>query len=158
MLLNPYRFIKPLSQPENARYWRIYIRRSNGTGYVAIDELVFREMAGQPPNGSGGTGVTGSSESQAVFYAFDGGYYGVGASWRSVGNPQTDGPEYLVRDYQSFGGESLIRHVDIRVQDNSHAPADFDLQFSHDLVTWKTCMEVRGQDIWAAGEWRGFSV
>ena len=128
---------------------------------MAIDELVFREMAGQTPNAQGGTSLLYSSQAgggNKAFYAFDDGYYGVGASWRSVGNPQTVGPEYLGRDYQVFGGKSVIRHVDIRVQDNTHAPADFDLQFSHDLLTWETCMEVRGQDTWAVGEWRGFSV
>lgn len=151
--------VKKLAPPENARYWRIYITRSSGAGYVAIDELVFRETAGQPPVASGGSYMIWSSQTQAAFYAFDGGYYGVGASWRSAGNPQTDGPEYLGRDYHPYPGQkSVIRHVDIRVQDNLHAPADFDLQFSHDLVTWKTCMEVRGQDSWASGEWRGFSV
>lgn len=150
---------KGLAPPANARYWRMLILSANGRPYVEVNELTMREQPGQPPMAEGGSSLIQSSQANASFFAFDKGAYGEGAVWRSVGNPAT-APEYIGRDYDPYqGAKTTLREIDVKIgSDTTAAPRDFDLQYSDDLSTWVTVMQVREQTGWAAMETRVFTV
>ena len=165
MLLNPYRFINPLSPLESARYWRLLILSANGADFVEINELKMKETQEGGYVQGGGISMIQSSEASPSFYAFDGGYYGPSTVWRSTGNPASV-PEYIGKDYNGHGATAVspantrkCSIFEVQVGSNIAAtPKDFNFQFSHDFTTWKTVYEAREITDWMLNETKIFTV
>ncbi len=165
MLLNPYRFINPLSPPEIARYWRILILGANGAGFVEINELKMKETEVGGYVQGGGNDLIQSSQAIPAFYAFDGGYYGPSTVWRSAGNPAS-APEYIGKDFNTYGatavspaGKRKVSIFEVQAGSNIAAtPKDFNFQFSDDFTTWETVYEARGLTDWVINETKIFTV
>ncbi len=156
---------KLLAIPESARYWRILILGANGAGFVEINELKMKETEVGGYVQGGGYNMIQSSQANPAFYAFDGGYYGASSVWRSAGNPASV-PEYIGKDFDGFSatavspaGKRKVSIFEVQAGSNMAAtPKDFNFQFSHDLTTWKTVYEARGQTDWVPNETKIFTV
>ena len=121
--------------PVAYRYWRIYItatQASTTSDYAEISELEMFTSVGGADVTTGGTPIASSSFGGSVAAnAFDG-IKTSGSVWTS-GN--TTFPHWLGYDFGAGNGKVIVA-VGISIMGSSRAPRDFQIEGSHDGVTW----------------------
>lgn len=134
-----------------ARYWGIRTKTVDGGVLVAVGELEFRMIEGQPEDHSGLTAMATSTYGTADYgpYKAFNKSNAEGEFWASY-HPNIYN-EIIALDFVTPRGPPAEFLLTSRLGDYNQTPSTFELVYSHDAANWHVCVTVRDQH-WSAGD------
>lgn len=140
------------------RYWRLGITGSNGTGFVAAENVEFHVLVGGNDETEGGTASSTSNfAGLPPANAFDGMSPGNTSVWA---NNNVGFPENLIYDFGAANPKMIgeIAYYPRTGFESTQSPTGFTIDYSDNGSAWTTMRTVTGITGWVGGTPKVYSV